>query len=77
MSDPDSPSAPREAGIQSIARAAAVLRALERSPSGMSLGEIAAALDLPRSTVQRIVDALKDEGFLISGLLAALLFALP
>ena len=63
--DPDPPSSPREAGIQSIARAAAVLRALERSPSGMSLGEIAAALDLPRSTIQRIVDALKDEGFLI------------
>lgn len=65
MLDPETPSSPRDGGIQSIARAAAVLRALERSPSGMSLGEIAAALDLPRSTIQRIVDALKDEGFLI------------
>lgn len=65
MAHPETAMDIREGGIQTIARAAAVLRALERSPSGMSLGELAGALDLPRSTVQRLVDALKDEGFLI------------
>ncbi|MEO1105998.1 MAG: enoyl-CoA hydratase, partial [Pseudomonadota bacterium] len=33
------------AGIQTIARAAAVLRALERESEGMSLAELGAALD--------------------------------
>lgn len=65
MPHPDTPTDAREGGIQTIARAASILRALERSPSGMSLGELAGALDLPRSTVQRLVDALKAEGFLI------------
>ena len=45
-------------GIQVIARAAAVLRALENEPAGLSLGKIAQRVDLSRSTVQRIVDAL-------------------
>jgi DNA-binding IclR family transcriptional regulator len=53
-------------GIQVIARAAAVLRALSGEPGGLSLGEIATRVRLPRSTVQRIVAALVDEGFLIS-----------
>jgi DNA-binding IclR family transcriptional regulator len=53
-------------GIQVIARAAALLRAVENEPSGLSLGELAARLGLARSTVQRIVSALVDEGFLIS-----------
>jgi DNA-binding IclR family transcriptional regulator len=48
-------------GIQVIARAAAVLRALKGSQSGMSLGQIAERVDLPRSTVQRIVNALQAE----------------
>jgi DNA-binding IclR family transcriptional regulator len=51
--------------IQSIARAAAVLRALggaQRGMSqGMSLGAIAAVVGLPRSTVQRLVQALQHE----------------
>jgi DNA-binding IclR family transcriptional regulator len=52
----------REAGgVQVIARAAAVLRAL--GPDGMSLGKLAQATGLPRSTVQRIVDALAAENF--------------
>lgn len=50
-------------GIQVIARAAAVLRELGRSPDGLSLGKLAQALDLPRSTIQRIVASLEDEGF--------------
>lgn len=52
-------------GIQVIARAAAVLRALKGS-SGMSLGQIAERVGLPRSTVQRIVRALLAERLVIS-----------
>lgn len=48
-------------GIQVIARAAAILRALSEAGRGMSYGEIAARVDLPRSTVQRIVQALIGE----------------
>ena len=48
-------------GIQVIARAAAVLRALKGSAAGMSLGQIAERVGLPRSTVQRIVGALQAE----------------
>ncbi|MEP6883228.1 MAG: IclR family transcriptional regulator [Gammaproteobacteria bacterium] len=53
-------------GIQVIARAAAVLRSLESEPDGLSLGDIAARVDLPRSTVQRIVAALVEERLLMS-----------
>ena len=53
-------------GIQVIARAAAILRAVEGEPAGLSLGELAARLGLARSTVQRIVGALVEEGLLIS-----------
>jgi DNA-binding IclR family transcriptional regulator len=42
-------------GIQVIARAATILRLLKTSQSGLSLGQIATQVDLPRSTVQRIV----------------------
>src|SRR5690606_8018256 len=48
-------------GIQVIARAAAITRALSRSPQGLSLAAIAQEVNLPRSTVQRIVNALQDE----------------
>lgn len=60
------PSSPDRNGIQVIARAAAILRAIEHEPSGLSLGELATRLKLARSTVQRIVGALTDEGLLIS-----------
>jgi DNA-binding IclR family transcriptional regulator len=53
-------------GIQVISRAICVLRILENVPEGLSLGEIAKAVSLPRSTVQRIVAALSNEGFLIA-----------
>lgn len=52
-------------GIQVIARAAAILRALGRE--GMSLGALAKQTGLPRSTVQRIVDALAAEDFVEAG----------
>lgn len=51
-------------GIQVIRRAADILRALGQEKTGMSLGQIARAVALPRSTVQRIVQALSDEGFI-------------
>jgi DNA-binding IclR family transcriptional regulator len=53
-------------GIQVIARAAAILRTLKETQTGMSLAQIAAKLDLPRSTVQRIVTALQDERLVIA-----------
>lgn len=48
-------------GIQVIARAAAVLRSLKNVEDGLSLGQIAERVELPRSTVQRIVGALMHE----------------
>lgn len=51
----------RAGGIQVIARAAAVLRALGSNPGGLTLGELSKLLGLPRSTIQRIVDALDQE----------------
>ena len=51
------------AGVQVIARAAAVLRALEGKPEGLSLAQIAREVGLARSTVQRIVAALAAEDF--------------
>lgn len=52
-------------GIQVIARAAAILRAVGRER--VSLGTLAKQTGLPRSTVQRIVDALAAENFLEAG----------
>jgi DNA-binding IclR family transcriptional regulator len=52
--------------IQVITRAISVLRALEGEPDGLSLGQIAQRVSLARSTVQRIVDALRAEQFVIS-----------
>jgi DNA-binding IclR family transcriptional regulator len=56
---------PGALGVQVIARAAAVLRALESRPDGLSLGEIAREVGLARSTVQRIVAALANEDFVV------------
>lgn len=53
-------------GIQVIARAAAILRVLREDTDGLSLGQIAERVDLPRSTVQRIIAALQDERLVIS-----------
>jgi len=53
-------------GIQVIARAAAILRVLREDTGGMSLGQIADRVNLPRSTVQRIVGALQEERLVIS-----------
>jgi DNA-binding IclR family transcriptional regulator len=50
-------------GVQVIARAAQLLRALDSEPHGLSLSQLADRVGLPRSTVQRIVAALAEEGF--------------
>src|SRR5882724_4142372 len=57
--------------IQVITRAVNVLRALEGEPDGLSLGQIALRVGLARSTVQRIVDALRTEQFVIAASLTA------
>jgi len=51
-------------GIQVITRAANILRLLGKETDGLSLGQIAGHVELPRSTVQRIVSALAEEGFI-------------
>ena len=58
--------APEKSQVQVIARAASILRALEDTPHGLSLGQIARKVDLARSTVQRIVAALEAEKLLIA-----------
>ncbi|MGA3249560.1 MAG: IclR family transcriptional regulator [Paraburkholderia sp.] len=52
--------------MQVVSRAAAILRMLS-THSGSSLGAIAKATGLPRSTVQRIVDALAAENLVEAG----------
>lgn len=54
----------RNQGIQVISRAADILRLLGRETDGLSLGQIAKSVALPRSTVQRVVAALALEGFI-------------
>jgi DNA-binding IclR family transcriptional regulator len=53
-------------GIQVIARAASVLRALEGEEGGLSLAQIAQRVGLARSTVQRIVESLSAEQFVMA-----------
>lgn len=58
---------PRRQGVQAIARAGAILRALEANPQGLGLGELATAVELPKSTAHRLVAALADEDLLVQG----------
>ncbi len=53
-------------GVQVIARAASILRSLKDQKEGLSLGQIADRVGLPRSTVQRIVNALLAERMVMS-----------
>lgn len=62
MSNPES----KASSIQVIARAAAILRLLGKHSSGLSLSALAQEAGLPRSTVQRIVQALQVEGMVES-----------
>ena len=60
-------STPQEgSGIRVIARAADILASLGQHPEGMSLGELALTLDIPRSSVQRIVGALEEANLIIA-----------
>ena len=52
--------------VQVIARAASIMRALEDTTTGLSLGEIALKVGLARSTVQRIVAALESEKLVVA-----------
>ena len=52
--------------MQVIARAASIMRALEDTTTGLSLGEIALKVGLARSTVQRIVAALETEKLVVA-----------
>ena len=56
---------PNTSQIQVLSRAANILRILGLSSAGLSLGQLAARTDLPRSTVQRIVSALVSEGLVL------------
>lgn len=53
-------------GVQVIERVGQVLRALHAEPQGLSLSQLAERVNLPRSTVQRVVAALVREGLLAS-----------
>lgn len=66
MSDTSKGNDDSRSGIQVIARAAAILRSLKNESDGLSLGQIADRVGLPRSTVQRIVGALQAEQFVIA-----------
>jgi IclR family transcriptional regulator, acetate operon repressor len=62
---PDVP-AVQAGGVQVIHRAALIFRALDGEPRGLTLSQLATRLELPRSTVQRIVMAIVAEGLLAS-----------
>lgn len=62
----DTRNANAKSQVQVIARAAAILRALEQETAGLSLGQIAQRVGLARSTVQRIVAALETEKLVIA-----------
>lgn len=53
-------------GVQVIARAAEILRVLKQDNRGLSLGQISDRVGLPRSTVQRIVNALLAEKLIMN-----------
>lgn len=65
----ESETAPKNKGshaVQVIARAADILRVLKQDNDGLSLGQIARQVSLPRSTVQRIVNALLAERLIMA-----------
>lgn len=60
----DSDLAPREAGIQSVRRAAALLRAFGAGDSELGVSELSRRLSLHKSTVSRLLATLESEGWL-------------
>src|ERR1017187_4928966 len=57
-------------GVQVIARGGQIFRALDGEPWGLTLSQLAVRLNLPRSTVHRLVSALVNEGLLMSASVA-------
>ncbi len=57
----------RRHGVQAIARAGSILRALEAAPEGLGTSDLAAATQLPKSTVHRLVAALSEEDLIAQG----------
>ncbi len=53
---------PGSGGIQVIARTAEILRALGTAPGGMTQAELCEQIGLARSTVHRLLNAMRDEG---------------
>lgn len=51
---------------QVVRRTAAILRALEKHPEGCSVAEVATAVNLPRSSVHRVLKALEHEHLVAS-----------
>lgn len=51
--------------VQVVGRVADILLALREEPEGLSLSEIAARVELARSTVHRLISALEHEGFVV------------
>lgn len=51
-------------GVQVIARVAQLLRTLEEAPAGLTIGELAEEVGLPRTTVRRLTGALLAEHLL-------------
>jgi len=52
-------------GSQVIARAATLLRALEHQPAGMTISALSRQVELPRTTVHRLVASLESQQLLI------------
>ena len=57
----------RTGGVTAVARAIDILRALGESPGEMTLAQISEQAGLPRSTVHRIIQTLKEASFVTSG----------
>lgn len=55
-----------EMSVQSISRAMQIIHLLEETAYPLTLGQIAKQVSLPRSTVQRLTNALKEEGVITS-----------
>jgi DNA-binding IclR family transcriptional regulator len=66
MSVPSATSAKRPR-VQSVARAAAILRAVAGSDEGLTAPEIAQAVGLSRPTTYHLLHTLRDEGLLLRG----------
>lgn len=56
----------QRAGVQVIARAAQILRALDAAADGVAPVQLSNQLELPRSTVHRILTALEEEDLVAS-----------